>query len=339
MKSKIRLALAFTALVLLVVLFYELPVTAWLIAASDWLKSQGVQGAIVVCLAEVIWIALCLPSTPIELLIGSTYGFGWGYVVDSIGKSTGCMCAFAIGRSVGREPVSRWLERSYASGGGRAHRLLRALDVAIATQGWRIVLPFQLAYVPIALKNYGLSVCELRWQTFAWTMLLAEAPMTAAAVYAGSTARSLMDLLDPGHNSRGGGSGGGGSGGGGGSSSATATLVAAAVGGAFVVVTLAVVGVYVRRALLQLEVEEGEGGDGDAVVLLQQLQPGVEQPSARGSGSVQGHVQGDSYSQHHQCMQSPGEAEGEGEGGGEQPPGAIAPYVLLSREGGRCSDV
>ena len=193
--TKVRLALVLAVLVTVVVLFATLPVTDYLISSSDWLQSQGFTGVVVVILTEALWITVCLPSTPIELLIGSTYGFGWGFVIDCIGKTSGCVCSFGIGRTVGREPVSHWLERSYS---GRGHRLLKALSLIIATQGWRIVLPFRFAYIPMAIKNYGLSVCTLDWFTFTWTMLVSGTVMSATLVYTGSTARNLVELLKDG---------------------------------------------------------------------------------------------------------------------------------------------
>ena len=219
--------------------FMYVPVTEWLVALSRWLSAQGADGAIVLCAVEVVWIVLCLPSTPLEMLIGSTYGFGVGFVIDTVGKSTGCMCAFVLGRRVGRGPVAEWLAKTQ---GGRAVQLLRALDVAIATQGWRIVLPFQLAWVPIALKNYGLSLCNISTRTFGWTMLVAELPMTAAVVYAGSTARSLVDLLE--HKER----------------PSHVAVAGVALGGVMLAITLVVVMRYVRQALLALE-------SGEAVAL------------------------------------------------------------------------
>jgi uncharacterized membrane protein YdjX (TVP38/TMEM64 family) len=227
-----RLACLALVVIALAVFALHFPITEWLLQLSQWLRGQRAGGAVVLCAVEIAWIVLCLPSTPLELLIGSTYGFAAGFVVDTVGKSLGCMGAFALGRHIGRGPVASWLAKTQ---GGRAVQLLRALDVAIATQGWRIVLPFQAAWLPIALKNYGLSLCNLPARTFAWTMLVAELPMTALVVYAGSTARSLADLLE--HREEAG----------------SGAVVGLVVGAAMLVVTLVVVMRYVAQALRQLE--------------------------------------------------------------------------------------
>ena len=239
-----RIAVGLLCLAALVVLFWLLPIAEWLVSVSVWLKTRGAGGAALVTLLYAPWLVVCLPSTPVELLIGSTYGFGWGVLMATIGKPAGCNASFALGRGAARGWVSSWLSRQQ---GGRVSRTLRALDVAIAAQGWRIVLPFQFAFVPVALKNYGLSICDCEWRVFAWTNFVAEFPSTLVFVYAGSAARNLADALE------GGGEGGGGMGAG--------AVVALVLGGLGCVATVLVVKRYVGRALAQLEAEAGDGAE------------------------------------------------------------------------------
>ena len=150
-------------------------------------------------------------------------------------------------------------------------RTLRALDRAVGQQGWRIVLPFQLAFIPVSLKNYGLSMVPgCSGDLFAWTNFVAELPMTIVFVYAGSAARNLADVL----------SGGGNEGGG----TPTATLVALVVGGVGCFATVLVVKRYVGCALAELE-EEGGSDAMDGAGLSQSLSTPLALSSEIGDGS------------------------------------------------------
>ena len=172
-----------------------------LLRASVWLRSAGITGAILVCASFSVWIILCVPSTPFELAVASVYGFRLGCAVVAVGKVLGCISAFHIGRRLGLRYVSRWLEGAQGESISAAS-LVRALDTAVRVKGWRIILPLQLAYVPIAVKNYGLSLCSgvSSWLFF-WTFVLGEMPATVATVYAGSTMPDVLQLLRGSHSS------------------------------------------------------------------------------------------------------------------------------------------
>ena len=190
-----RMVLATLVLAALFIIFRTNILPYVLLHVSVWLRSAGIAGAVLVCMTFSVWIILGIPSTPFELVTASIYGFRVGCIVVAIGKTLGCMSAFHIGRCLGLRYVSRWLEGAHGESMSAAS-LVRALDTAIRVKGWRIALPLQLAYMPIVIKNYGLSLCNgvSSWLFF-WTFMVGEMPATVATVYAGSTMSDVLQVL------------------------------------------------------------------------------------------------------------------------------------------------
>eukprot|EP00937_MAST-01D_sp_MAST-1D-sp2_P008091 g8091.t1 len=226
------------ALALLAVVLSQLPVADALTSTSRWLKAQGAAGDVVVVLIFALWIVAFLPSSPYELVIAAMYGLGHALVLITAGKLMGCVAAFLLGRSCGRERVERWIARRDRRGSGSdgtsAADILRALEAAVAARGWRLVLPFQFAYLPIAIKNYGLAVCsDVSLWLFTWTLLVGEAPGTVATALVGESAGTAAGVAGGGGGGGGGANAtdtGGGTGGGAASQARTAALVVGVAG-------------------------------------------------------------------------------------------------------------
>ena len=190
-----RMVLATLVLAALFIIFRTNILPYVLLHVSVWLRSAGIAGTVLVCMTFSVWIILGIPSTPFELVTASIYGFRVGCIVVAIGKTLGCMSAFHIGRCLGLRYISRWLQGAHGESVSAAS-LVRALDTAVRVKGWRIALPLQLAYMPIVIKNYGLSLCNgvSSWLFF-WTFMVGEMPATVATVYAGSMMPDVLQVL------------------------------------------------------------------------------------------------------------------------------------------------
>ncbi|CAK4212605.1 unnamed protein product [Aphanomyces euteiches] len=68
---------------------------------------------------------------------------------------------------------------------------------------WKLVILTRIAWMPIAIKNYGLSVLPVSFALFFWPMLLIGAIFTAISVSLGHSATHVTSLLagDDGSNS------------------------------------------------------------------------------------------------------------------------------------------
>lgn len=98
----------------------------------------------------------------------------------------GCTVAFALGRTVVRD----WAQQQF----GR-HELLRAVDCAISQQPIRICVIVRLAWVPIAFKNYGFAVLNVRARDYILSLVTVELVMSAVLVSVGAAAKDLGAVL------------------------------------------------------------------------------------------------------------------------------------------------
>jgi hypothetical protein len=73
--------------------------------------------------------------------------------------------------------------------------MLWALNHALENDPFRTLMLIQLALMPIAIKNYGLSVSKVSFPAFVCSALLGQLPTTVALTWTGSTAHDLMPLL------------------------------------------------------------------------------------------------------------------------------------------------
>lgn len=92
-----------------------------------------------------------LPATPVALTGGALFGVLPGTLISAIGGSLGAATAFTLGRTVAREPVSKWAAGS---------KPFRAMERALNQDGFKVVLLVNLS--PLAslanLLNYGACV-------------------------------------------------------------------------------------------------------------------------------------------------------------------------------------
>mmetsp|Transcript_4547 Transcript_4547/g.9893 ORF Transcript_4547/g.9893 Transcript_4547/m.9893 type:complete len:246 (+) Transcript_4547:116-853(+) len=172
-----------------------------------------------------VWILSFIPLTPIELALGYLLGVGPAYLVVFTGKVAGCLAAFLLGRTVARD----WAQRTF----GR-HELLQALDLAVSERPFQICVIVRLAYIPIALKNYGLSLLAIQPKDYIAALLLVEVVMSFVLVTVGATAKDLGAMLS------------------GTSPKSSWQLGAMALGALFLFTLIAYVSVATRRALQQI---------------------------------------------------------------------------------------
>uniref|UniRef100_A0A7S2WJI0 VTT domain-containing protein n=1 Tax=Rhizochromulina marina TaxID=1034831 RepID=A0A7S2WJI0_9STRA len=170
--------------------------TETLHSVLEWFQNHRALGAWLFLPFEAVWIIVLLPTTPIELACGFIFGWKLGFAIDFVGKLAGCLIAFTAARQC--KTRSTW-----STGDGNSGRLIQALDqvfVADPRRGTRLLLLLQLAFLPVALKNYGLALTSVPTWVFAWTTAVGEVPGTLALVYSGASASRLVDTLDGSHH-------------------------------------------------------------------------------------------------------------------------------------------
>jgi uncharacterized membrane protein YdjX (TVP38/TMEM64 family) len=120
--------------------------------------------------------------------VGSGFFFGlwWGFFIVLVGNSIGAAISFALSRWVGK----RWFLRKLSH-----HPTLRALEVAVERDGWKIILLTQLhPLFPTSLINYFYGLTRIRFWTFMFWVSVGRAPGLFLYVYLGTLGQLGLNL-------------------------------------------------------------------------------------------------------------------------------------------------
>jgi len=78
-------------------------------ALSEWVDQLGLWGPLaIIGLMTVAIVMSPIPSGPIAMVAGATYGPVWGTVYVVIGAEVGALIAFSVARQLGYETIQRW---------------------------------------------------------------------------------------------------------------------------------------------------------------------------------------------------------------------------------------
>lgn len=150
--------------------------------ALDWVRSLGPWGPLAFIAMYVATVVVLMPAAILTLGGGFVYGMLHGSLYVLIGATIAANLCFILGRYFARDWVARKVE---------ANPKFKAMDDAVAREGWKIVALVRLAPVfPFAITSYafGLTRIPLRSYFLAnFTMI----PGTLMYVYFGTL---LSDL-------------------------------------------------------------------------------------------------------------------------------------------------
>ena len=159
--------------------------TGLLKRSLEWIRDLGPWGPIAFIGLYIAAVVLFLPASILTLGGGFVFGMLWGSVYVMIAATIAANLAFLIGRYFARD----WI----------AHRIqsqpkFKAIDDAVAREGWKIVALIRLAPVfPFSLTSYAFGLTRVPL----WEYILANftmLPGTLMYVYFGTL---LSDLTQP----------------------------------------------------------------------------------------------------------------------------------------------
>ncbi|MFN2433364.1 MAG: TVP38/TMEM64 family protein [Gemmatimonadota bacterium] len=153
----------------------------------DRVRVLGAWGPVLLAAAYVPASLLFVPGSVLTLGAGFLFGLGVGTVAVSAGSVMGACAAFLVGRTLARGAVERRVV---------SDPRFRAIDDAVARQGFRIVLLTRLSPIfPFTLLNYAYGVTPVSFRDYVLASWLGMLPGTVLYVYLGTAARSLAQLL------------------------------------------------------------------------------------------------------------------------------------------------
>jgi uncharacterized membrane protein YdjX (TVP38/TMEM64 family) len=185
--ARLRIALAAGLLALLVAGAVLLPVQHYLKSFLEWIGRLGPWAPVFLVALEAVVCLLYLPSSAVTLLAGYRCGIVVGTMVASLGATLGATAAFLLSRLL----LRGWIERRLAG-----HPAISAIDRAVGSQGFRIVLLVRLcSLLPYDLMSYALGLTKVRLGRYLLGTWLGRLPEILLWAYIGSTAKDLSDVF------------------------------------------------------------------------------------------------------------------------------------------------
>ncbi len=182
----IKGVLALVAIAGLIVLARFVDVQQVLRNALTWISNLGTVGVIVFVALYSLACVLLLPGSILTLGAGAVFGVTQGTVAVSIASTLGATCAFLVGRYLARD----WVGTKIAD-----HETFRAIDDAVAAEGWKIVGLTRLSPIfPFNLLNYAFGLTQVKLKHYVLASWIGMLPGTVMYVYLGSLAGDLATL-------------------------------------------------------------------------------------------------------------------------------------------------
>ena len=152
----------------------------------EWISGLGVIAPVIFITIYILACVLLLPGSILTLGAGIVFGVVKGSIVVSIGSTLGATCAFLVGR---------YLARGWVTGKIAGNEKFKAIDEAVAGEGWKIVLLTRLSPVfPFNLLNYAFGLTKVSLKQYFLASWLGMIPGTVMYVYIGSLAGDLASL-------------------------------------------------------------------------------------------------------------------------------------------------
>lgn len=154
--------------------------------ALDWIAGLGAWGPATFIVIYIMACVFLVPGSVLTLGAGVLFGVIRGSVIVSAAATLGATAAFLVGRYFAREWVSRKIE---------GNEKFKAIDDAVAKEGWKIVLLTRLSPVfPFNLLNYSFGLTKVTLRDYFFASWIGMMPGTVMYVYIGSLAGDLATL-------------------------------------------------------------------------------------------------------------------------------------------------
>lgn len=155
-------------------------------SALEWVRQLGTAGPVIFVGMYVIAAVLFLPGLILTLGAGALFGVVKGTIIVSISATLGATCAFLVGRHLARA----WVEKKI-----HGNPRFKAIDEAVAREGWKIVGLTRLSPVfPFNLLNYAYGITKVSLRDYLLASWIGMIPGTIMYVYIGSLAGDLATL-------------------------------------------------------------------------------------------------------------------------------------------------
>jgi uncharacterized membrane protein YdjX (TVP38/TMEM64 family) len=163
---------------------------------SAWLGGLGIIGAALFAVLIAVSSLCLLPASPFIIAASAVFGFSLGLLTSAIGIILGAASGYFLSRLFLRKDVADQLK-------GRP--TFKAIDQAIAEEGWKIVLLLRLCPIPFGLANYLYGLTAIPFLPYLITTFLGAVPGLLLFSHLGSAGKAGLQALASGNLNKGGG--------------------------------------------------------------------------------------------------------------------------------------
>jgi len=151
-----------------------------------WVAGLGAWGPIIYIAVYILACVFFIPGSILTLGAGVLFGVMKGSIIVSIASTLGATCAFLVGRHIGRDWISRKIQ---------GNQKFRAIDEAVAQEGWKIVGLTRLSPIfPFNLLNYAYGLTRVSLRDYFFASWIGMMPATVMYVYIGSLAGEIAKI-------------------------------------------------------------------------------------------------------------------------------------------------
>jgi len=193
---KAKLLVAVGAVIVLASAAYFFPLVPALEHVSAWLGGLGVIGAALFAVLIAVSSLCLLPASPFIIAASAVFGFSLGLLTSAVGIILGAASGYFLSRLFLRKDVADQL---------KSRPSFKAIDQAIAEEGWKIVLLLRLCPIPFGLANYLYGLTAIPFLPYLITTLLGAVPGLILFSHLGSAGKAGLQALASGNLNKGGG--------------------------------------------------------------------------------------------------------------------------------------
>ena len=193
---KAKLLVAVGAVIVLASAAYFFPLVPALEHVSAWLGGLGVIGAALFAVLIAVSSLCLLPASPFIIAASAVFGFSLGLLTSAVGIILGAASGYFLSRLFLRKDVADQL---------KSRPSFKAIDQAIAEEGWKIVLLLRLCPIPFGLANYLYGLTAIPFLPYLITTLLGAVPGLLLFSHLGSAGKAGLQALASGNLNKGGG--------------------------------------------------------------------------------------------------------------------------------------
>jgi uncharacterized membrane protein YdjX (TVP38/TMEM64 family) len=145
-----------------------------------WIGGLGPAGPLIFIGIYIIAPVLFFPGVILSIGAGTVFGLLAGSIYVSIGATLGATAAFLVGRYIARDLIA---------GKIKGDARFKAIDRAVAREGWKIVGLARLSpFFPFNLLNYAFGLTDISLRDYFFATWVGMIPGIILYVYLGSLA-------------------------------------------------------------------------------------------------------------------------------------------------------